>query len=88
MTLSVEFFRAVELLDKADTPESIEAFLGAPFASARGAVEGPAMTARDEIVAPARGLGVTAESETLRLSFGRRGETAGLRARMLEIGPR
>ena len=88
VTLSVEFLREMGLFDKADTPESIEAFRGIPLASARGVVEGPVMTARDEIVAPARSLGVTAESETLRLSFGRRGEIAGLQTCRLDIPAR
>lgn len=71
---SAEAFRVDELVEM---PESMEALRGTPFASARDAVEGPAMASREEMVAPARGFGVTTESETLRWSFERRDDAAG-----------
>jgi len=66
----VEFFRARELVDTADTPESIDEFLGGPMTSGLEGIEEPAMPAEEDIVEPARGFGLTIESETLLVPFG------------------
>jgi hypothetical protein len=65
--------------DIADMAESIDEFLGALFVgSAREAAEGPAMVGRAFEELPPSGVLVTTESDRLRLSFGIRGDRAGL----------
>jgi hypothetical protein len=61
--------------DIAEIAESIDEFLGAPFASSARTPEAPAIVDEGPVEEPPRGFGFTTGSETLRLlSFGNRRE--------------
>jgi len=76
--LSWDVLLEVDRDDIAEIAESIDEFLGAPFASSARTLEEPAMAEvwADEGEAP-EGFGFTMGSETLRLSFGNRWEREG-----------
>ncbi len=66
-----------DLDDIAEMAESIDEFLGAPFASSARTPEEPAMAAGWLEEEPPGGFGFTTGSETLRVSFGNRCERGG-----------